>query len=76
MKAKLKFNLNDEQDRTTFSRISKLSDVYSLLWNLDQELRNKIKYGNLPDVEHQVWTEVRELYHNLLTKYKVDLDDY
>lgn len=45
MKAKLKFNLNDEQDRITFSRISKLSNIYSLLWQLEQELRNKTKYS-------------------------------
>lgn len=74
MKAKLKFNLNDEQDRITFSRISKLSNIYSLLWQLEQELRIYAKQAE----KEMLWFNLQcglkysngDAYHKLNTKEK------
>ena len=45
MEAILKYNLNDENDSISFGDAQKGSARGSILWNLDEWLREKIKYA-------------------------------
>ena len=62
----------DDQDAQA---IVKWRDYYLVLWDLDQELRNIIKYGgsNIKDVTP--YEDMRESLYNAMDNYGVSLDD-
>jgi hypothetical protein len=70
----LKFNLPEDQD--DFELATNASKYYSVLWELDQYLRSKVKYP-AEDV-HEEYTnameKARQEIWNLLESYHLDLD--
>jgi hypothetical protein len=64
-------NLDDQDAKA----IVKWRDYYLVLWDLDQELRNIIKYGgsNIKDVTP--YEDMRESLYNAMDNYGVSLDD-
>ena len=77
MKAKLEFDLDDFEDRQSHMRCVKSLDLSLLLWDLDQELRNRTK--NAPDTateeEIRVADEIRTTLFQLMSKYNIDLEE-
>ena len=68
MKAILKFDLPD--DATAFRAASNANDLALALWDLDNEMRDNIKYhDNQHDTDH--W---RERLHILLEERSINLD--
>jgi hypothetical protein len=70
----LKFNLPEEQSE--FDITSNAGKYYSVLWDLDQYLRNFVKYPS--DREDPILTDtiakVRDELHNLMKSYHIDFD--
>jgi hypothetical protein len=70
----LKFNLPEEQSE--FDITSNAGKYYSVLWDLDQYLRNFIKYPS--DREDPILTDtmdmVRKELHKLMASYHIDFD--
>jgi hypothetical protein len=77
MKAKLKFNLDKEEDRITFSRIGKIDSVYSFLWALRNQIRQKVKYEEhiLTEPQWDAWKDIQETFYMLLDEYKIDIEE-
>lgn len=75
MKARLIFDLDNIDDRVSHQRILKTDDIYLMLWDIQREIRQKTKYGNLPEEQYKVWEEIGELFYKLLNQYKIDLDE-
>jgi len=77
MKAKLEFDLDDFDDREAHKRCVKSLELCLLLWDLDQELRNRTK--NAPDTtteeEIRVAAEIRTTLFQLMSKYNIDLEE-
>ena len=74
MKAILEFDLTDVDDVTQHGRALKALDLALALFEIDQELRNIIKYGREGyDVEtaEQIRTTLRKIQDDHL----IDLDD-
>jgi hypothetical protein len=46
------------------------TNAYLTLWEIDQWLRNKIKYDNREELQ-----EVRDALHEFLDDHSIDLDD-
>jgi len=73
-KATLTFDLPEEQSE--FDIANNAGKYYSILWDLDQYLRNFIKYPS--DHEDPIFTDtmarVREDLHKLMESYHVDFD--
>ena len=77
MKAKLTFDCEDSFERTALSRALKATDAYLVLFDIDNFLREKIKYAP-DDVKQEVldaYQAVRDKLHEILTERSVDLDD-
>jgi hypothetical protein len=70
----LKFNLPEEQSE--FDITSNAGKYYSVLWELDQYLRNFVKYPS--EGEDPILTDtmarVREDLHKLMKSYHIDFD--
>lgn len=72
MKAIIEYNLPD--DDLEFKVASNAHGWWSVLYDLDQHLRSKIKWADLPAEKHEVYEEVRERLYELMQENKVSLD--
>ena len=61
MKATLSFNLPEEREE--FELAQQGSSCSIVLFDLDQFLRNKIKYENLTELEEKIYQELRDKLH-------------
>jgi len=75
MKAKLEFDLDNEEDMNQYKMINMASNMHMFIWQYDQELRRKVKYDeSLTEEQYRVWEQARELFYDKLNHYKIDLD--
>jgi hypothetical protein len=72
MKAKLIFNLPEENHE--WKNAVDGSSMRSTLWEYDQWLRNKLKYEDLTDEQHQVYQGCRDHLRTLLYENNIDID--
>ena len=74
MKAILEFNLpEDQQD---FEMANNAMKFWSVLYELDQDLRAKTKYASddLPQDKYDAYQEVREFLRELMSENNISLD--
>ena len=74
MKAILEFNLPDDQQ--DFEMASNALKFWSVLYELDQDLRAKTKYASddLPQDKYDAYQEVREFLRELMSENNISLD--
>ena len=72
MKAKLTFNLPDEQHE--FYCATKGQDMISVLWEVQKELRTLWKYEELNEDEHQIVERIREKFYSILEEHEINLN--
>jgi len=73
MKAILEFDLPDDKD--AYKIYNKAFDMHHILWELDQDLRSKVKYASDtdPDCKIDAYQEVRNKLHQLLNEHNIAL---
>ena len=71
MKANLEFNL--PEDTEEFYCASNGANYYSVCHELDQHLRNKLKYGNLTEEQDIIYQEIRDKLHEFIQDNNVKL---
>ncbi len=74
MKAILEFNLPDDQ--VEFDLANNGRNFWSVLWELDQDLRAKTKYApdDLPQDKYDAYQEIRDRLYELLSENNVSFD--
>lgn len=74
MKAILEFNLPDDQ--VEFDLANNGRNFWSVLWELDQDLRAKTKYApdDLPQDKYDAYQEIRDKLYELLSENNVSFD--
>ena len=74
MKAILEFNLPDDQQ--DFDLATKGMKFWSILWDLDQDLRAKTKYASedLPQDKYDAYQEIREKLNDLMLENMISFD--
>ena len=74
MKAILEFNLPD--DRQDFEMASNAMKFWSVLYELDQDLRSKTKYApdDLPEDKYDAYQEVRDMLYELMRNENISFD--
>jgi hypothetical protein len=74
MKAILEFNLPDDQ--VEFDLANNGRNFWSVLWELDQDLRAKTKYApdDLPQDKYDAYQEIRDRIYELLSEHNVSFD--
>ena len=74
MKAILEFNLPDDQQ--DFNMAVNAMKFWSVLYELDQDLRSKTKYApdSLPQDKYDAYQEVRDMLYELMSNNNISLD--
>ena len=74
MKAILEFNLPDDQQ--DFEMASNAMKFWSVLYELDQDLRSKTKYApdSLPQDKYDAYQEVRDKLYELMSENLISFD--
>lgn len=76
MKAVLKFNLDDPEDKMSHLRCVKATEMMVTLWEMDQHLRSITKYA--PDSTSQETydelVKVREMLHEIMGNNGITFD--
>ena len=75
MKAILEFDLNEINDEYAHRRAISSTDAYLVILDMSRHLRDKIKYGDLPDDVASALEEVREYLFIQLSNRNVNIDD-
>lgn len=73
MKAILEFDL--PEDNSEFRNAVNANGMFSVLWDLDQHLRSKIKHGDLPSGEYRAYEDVREYLRDAMLSCGVTFDE-
>ena len=71
MKAILEFNLPD--DNYEFANANNGSKMRSVLWELDQWMRAKLKFEELPDGQYDAIKQTRDQLRTLLNDENIDI---
>lgn len=79
MEAILKFNLDEHDDEQAHLRCVKALDMALILWDMDQYLRSKMKYGNkdsmLSDDTYKALEDAREELRESMSSRGINLDE-
>lgn len=72
MKARLTFNLPDDQAEFDFAIQG--GKMYSALWDISQELRKIWKYEELSEEEFKIIERIRDKFYEILDENQIKLD--
>ena len=72
MKAKLTFNL--PEDKYEWENAMRADAMYSVLWDLSQELRTLWKYEELSEEEWNMVERIRNKFYEILGDNQINLD--
>ena len=75
MKAILEFNLDDHDDRQAHLRCVKSLDLVLFILKIDNELRSKLKHGNLEDGQYEILDKFRDEFYQEMNQKGINIDD-
>ena len=75
MKAKLKFDLDNADDKIAHMRCVKATDMALMLWDIKQNIRSKLKYSDdLSEDELHQWEVMQDTFYSIADDYGINLD--
>lgn len=72
MKASLTYSIPEEE--AEFRNALEGASLRQVIWQLDQRLRSRLKYGMLPAAEQTAYQQVRDELHQLISEHKVEIE--
>jgi hypothetical protein len=69
MKVTIEFNLPD--DEYEYRNSVKANEMYNALWDIKQELRNALKYGDLTEYEYKTMERIQDKFFEILNEYEI-----
>ena len=75
MKATLEFDLDDPTDKKAHTRATTSTDAYLVIHDIDNYLRNEIKYREHADIVYDKLVEVREKLSEFLINNNINMDN-
>ena len=76
MEAILKFNLDNPDDKIAHMRCVKATDMALMLWDIKQNIRNKLKYDEkLSEAEFHQWEIMQDEFYSIADDYGINLDE-
>jgi len=70
--ATISFDLRDPEAKEQFRMACSAAAMYSALWDMDQYLREQVKYHE-PDQRDDTY-EIRERLHTIMSEHGITLD--
>ena len=69
MKVTIEFNLPD--DEYEYRNSVKANEMYNALWDMKNNLRNTLKYGELSDSEYKTIESMQDRFFEILNEYEI-----
>jgi hypothetical protein len=69
MKVTIEFNLPD--DEYEYRNSVKANEMYNALWDIKNNLRNKLKYGDLSESEYKTIESIQDKFFEILNEYEI-----
>ena len=69
MKVTIEFNLPD--DEYEYRNSVKANEMYNALWDIKQELRKALKYGELNESEYKTIESMQDKFFEILNGYEI-----
>lgn len=69
MKVTIEFNLPD--DEYEYRNSVKANEMYNALWDMKNNLRNTLKYGELSDSEYKTMESIQDRFFEILNEYEI-----
>jgi hypothetical protein len=69
MKVTIEFNLPD--DEYEYRNSVKANEMYNALWDIKQELRKALKYGELKESEYETIESMQDKFFEILNGYEI-----
>lgn len=69
MKVTIEFNLPD--DEYEYRNSVKANEMYNALWDIRQELRSALKYGELKGSEYETVESMQNKFFEILNGYEI-----
>jgi hypothetical protein len=69
MKVTIEFNLPD--DEYEYRNSVKANEMYNALWDIKQELRKALKYGELNESEYKTMESMQDKFFEILNDYEI-----
>lgn len=74
MKATLEFDLNDLDDVQAHLRCVKALDLVLFILRVEDELRSKLKHGDLSDCEYEALNSFKETFYQEMNNMGINTD--
>jgi hypothetical protein len=71
----LRFNLEDPETEREFHKATKATEAFLCLWEIDQWLRGKLKYGQDYKNADEALQAARDELSDIMTGRKISIDD-
>lgn len=65
MKAKLEFDLTDQEDKLRHTRVILADNAFSAMWEITQYLRNKIREAERLDIDNNSYEVIRNVQSSI-----------
>ena len=75
MKAILEFNLDEPYEQNAHARAINGTKAYIALYEMDNYLRNQIKYTQHSDEVEVTLQSIRDVLYEIMSKNNIDLND-
>ena len=75
MKAILKFNLDEQDDKMAHMRALKATNMALALWDMQQYFRGKLKHGELSNDADSALSNARDILREIMSDHSIDLDE-
>jgi hypothetical protein len=69
MKVTIEFNLPDDQYE--YRNSVKANEMYNAIWDMKNNLRNKLKYDELSDSEYKTIALIENRFFEILNEYEI-----
>lgn len=75
MQATLTFNLDNIDDRIAHLRAVKAMDLALSIWNIQELLRDRLKYEGLSDLQYDEAETIKNKINEILNEHNICIDE-
>ena len=75
MQATLTFNLDNIDDRIAHLRAVKAMDLALSIWNIQELLRDRLKYEDLSDLQYDEAETIKNKINEILNEHNICIDE-
>ncbi len=77
MKVTFEVNPDNVEDQFSYKCLVKSKDMYFALSDIQELIRNKLKYESLPEKEYEIYLKIQEEFIDIINERNIgDIDEF